>query len=336
MNFRIGLFLGSLILGSSPGLAADMCDPLKPNSPRDTSQEIVGKIDAKVEGLAKRLFAGGASIDGTVRDASNDVLKDYPNADKLYVWDRVLYMFCIQISKSSQGDAEKLEEIRKLIGLFGKPVAMRPCTPGQAVKPQQDTFHLRVLAVNDSETIQSIMRNVREGGSGAYGPDILKAVSAGSVQRIAGTAGLQIRIRGLNTDEVPSLVPYLVAKDVCRRMVAAERMADGVVILSIAIIGDQLAEAAVVLPRRMFEKSPGAQVCIEPTNFLLGNATEARQNMYCDIPGRTGLYETVLKGGSQRTYILTRKISSLSQAVPQKLMSSTSKESGVGGESAVG
>src|ERR1044072_9441607 len=56
MNFRIGLFLGSLILGSSPGLAADMCDPLKPNSPRDTSQEIVGKIDAKVEGLAKRLF----------------------------------------------------------------------------------------------------------------------------------------------------------------------------------------------------------------------------------------------------------------------------------------
>jgi hypothetical protein len=335
MNFRIGLLLGSLILGSTPGLAADKCDPLKPNPPRNTSQEIVGKVDAKLDGLFKRLFVAGASIDGTVREASNDVLKDYPNADRLYVWDRVLYMYCTEISKSGLSDAEKLEEIRKLIGLYGKPVSMRPCAPGQVVKPLEDTFHLRVLAVNDNETIQSIMRNVREGGSGAYGPDIVKAVTAGTVQRITGTAGLQIRIRGISTDEIPSNVPYLVAKDVCRKMVTAERMADGVVILSIAITGDQLAEAAVVLPRRIFEKSPGAQVCIEP-DFPLGNATEARQNMYCDIPGRTGLYPTILKGGSQRTYILTRKISFLSRAITQKFMSSTSNESGVGAGSAVG
>jgi hypothetical protein len=335
MNFQIGLLLGSLIVGSTPGLAADTCDALKPNPPRNTSQEIVGKVDAKLEGLLKRLFAAGASIDGTVRDVSNDVLKDYPNADRLYVWDKLLYIFCTRIIESKQSDAEKFEEIRKLLDLYGKPVAMRPCTPGQVVKPLEDTFHLRVLAVNDNEKIQSIMRNVREGGSGAYGPDIVKAVTAGSVQRITGEAGLQIRIRGISTDQVPSQMPYLVAKDVCRRMVAAERMADGVVILSIAITGDQLGEAAVVLPRRLFEKSPGAQVCIEPS-FPLGNATEARQNMYCDIPGRTGLYEKILKGGSQRTYILTRKISSLSRVVTQKFMSSTSNESGVSAESAEG
>ncbi|MDP1582550.1 MAG: hypothetical protein Q8M18_03890 [Bradyrhizobium sp.] len=334
MNFRLGVLL-FLMLGSTHAVAADMCDPLKPNPARNISQEIKGKIDAKVDGFAKRLIMIGGNIDGTVRDVSNDVLKDYPNADKLYVWDRVLYIFCIQISGSRLSDSEKFDELRKLIGLVGKPVTMRPCAPGQIVRALGDTFHLRVLAVNDGEMIQSIMRKVRESGSGNYGQDILKAVKAGNVQRMSGTAGLQIRIRGISTDQVPSHVPYLVAKDVCQRMVSAERMADGVVILSIAITGDQhLAEAAVVLPRRIFETSPTAQVCIEPS-FPLANATEARQNMYCDIPGRTGLYETVLKGGSQRTYILTRRTSYLLRTTTQKVTSSTSNESGAGIESAV-
>jgi hypothetical protein len=229
MNFRIGILLSWLILGSHHALAADMCDNLKPNPARNTSQEIVGKIDAKIGGLAQRLFTGGATVDGALRDVSTDVLKNYPNADKLYIWDRLLYFYCAQIAKSTTlSDAQKLEEIRKLIPLYGKPVSMRPCVPGQIVRPLEDTFHLRVLAVNDNEAIQSIIRNVREGGSGVYGPDILKALEAGGVQRISGTAGLQIRIRGISTDEVPSQVPYLVKKDVCRRMVTAERMADGV------------------------------------------------------------------------------------------------------------
>jgi hypothetical protein len=306
-----------------------MCDALKPNSPRNTSQEIVGKIDAKVEGLARRLFSGGASIDGTVREASSDVLKDYPNADRLFVQERVLYMFCIQISKSSQSDAEKLEEIRKLLGLVGKPITMRPCTPGEAVRPQEDTFHLRVLAVNDSDTVHSIMRQVRESGSGTFGPEILKAVKAGNVHRITGTSGIQIRIRGISTDEVPSRVPYLVANDICRGTAGAARMADGVVMISITVMGNQMAEAAVVLPRRILETSPDAQVCIEPKSFFLANATEERQNMYCDIPGRTGLYETILRGGLQRTYIITRRMSSLSGVATQNIRSSsTSNEAG--------
>jgi hypothetical protein len=299
------------LLGPTPVSAADSCEPLKPNVPQDTSREIVGKIDAKVDGLAKRLFMVGGNIDGTVREASKDVLKDYPNADKLYVWERILYMFCMQVSTSKLSDAEKFEELRKLIDMVGKPVSMKPCVPGQPVKPNEETFHLRVLAVNDGDTVHSIMRDVREAGSGRFGTEIFRAVNAGTVQRISGTAGLQIRIRGITTDQIPSHVAYLSANDVCQRMISVERSADGVVMFSIAISGDALlAESAVVLPRRIFETSPSAQVCIEPS-FPLANATEARQNTYCDIPGQTGLYEIVLRGAPKRTYILLRRLSSL-------------------------
>src|SRR5947209_15639921 len=88
------------IVGLSQGARADQCDPLKPTPPQNISQEIVGKFEAKVDGLARRLVTVGGNIDGTFREVTKDVLKEYPNADRLYMWARTLYLFCVTVSGS--------------------------------------------------------------------------------------------------------------------------------------------------------------------------------------------------------------------------------------------
>jgi hypothetical protein len=122
MRARTGLLSALFVLSFCRfGIAADACDPLRPNPPRNMSEDIVGKIDTKVDGIAKRLLSLGATVEGTYKEASSDVLKEYPNADKLYLWDKIIYVFCITISASKLSDDDKLDRIEKLMDRIGKP-----------------------------------------------------------------------------------------------------------------------------------------------------------------------------------------------------------------------
>jgi hypothetical protein len=122
MSFLRHLPLLSLLVAfSSPALADAACDPLKPNPPRNMSQEITGKLDVKLEGLAKRLLNAGGNIDGAYKETSNDVLKEYPNADTLYMWERTIYFMCTSMSGLSA--TEKLDRIDKLIDRIPRPAS---------------------------------------------------------------------------------------------------------------------------------------------------------------------------------------------------------------------
>jgi hypothetical protein len=118
MNYRnlstatVGFLLLTL---PKVALAEIDCDPLKPNPPRDLSTEATGKIDAKLQ----RFISLGGSIDGSYNEASNDVLKDYPNADRLYLWDRLIYLNCQGLRELHITDAEKFDRLNQLMDRVG-------------------------------------------------------------------------------------------------------------------------------------------------------------------------------------------------------------------------
>jgi hypothetical protein len=105
---------------SQVAFAEDKCDALRPTPPQNLSQEIVGKIDAKINGFTGRLLNMGGNLDGTYRETANDVLKEYPSADRLYIWSRLIYINCAVTMQSSLSDQEKANRIDNLIRQIGQ------------------------------------------------------------------------------------------------------------------------------------------------------------------------------------------------------------------------
>jgi hypothetical protein len=104
--------------------AASSCDPLRPNAPRDFSRESTEKVDAAIEGATKRLFAANSGkLEIAYHEISADVLKQYPNADRLYLWERTIYLYCSTISESALSDVEKLNRIEQLMKRIQEPAA---------------------------------------------------------------------------------------------------------------------------------------------------------------------------------------------------------------------
>ncbi|MBS0249375.1 MAG: hypothetical protein JSR61_22415 [Proteobacteria bacterium] len=122
MRFHYPIVLATLLVAQCFEAAlSEQCDPLRPNPPRNVSEEMIGKIDAKVDVLARRFVNVGGALDGTYKQISVDVLKDYPGADKLYLWDKTIYMFCIAIIQSKLSDREKADRIENLMRRLSEP-----------------------------------------------------------------------------------------------------------------------------------------------------------------------------------------------------------------------
>ena len=89
-------FLAVLLLCLSALPAkADKCDALAPTNAQNVDENFKGKIEGEIKGVVAKLAGGGASIDGEFRKIETDQLKNYPESDKLYVWQRIIYLACI-------------------------------------------------------------------------------------------------------------------------------------------------------------------------------------------------------------------------------------------------
>jgi hypothetical protein len=98
------------------------CEPLKPVPPQDTSTEITGKLDTNISGaLLKKLADPKVAVEGTYRDVTNNVLKEFPNADQVYIKEKTLFLYC-QILRDNKGisDTEKLDRVERLMGIKEK------------------------------------------------------------------------------------------------------------------------------------------------------------------------------------------------------------------------
>lgn len=94
MRFILIVALLVVLAAVAPGRASQ-CDALKPTPPGDTSVNFAGEVEGKLGGIIGRLTGGVAELKGDFQKTFKDTLPHYTNADKLFVWQRLLYLACI-------------------------------------------------------------------------------------------------------------------------------------------------------------------------------------------------------------------------------------------------
>jgi hypothetical protein len=143
-NMREIVFGAVAFLSVSPAAALD-CSPLAPLPPKDTNVTFNGKIDAAVDGLFAKLASVGAKVEGRYEEVSKTVLKEFPNADKVYMWERVIFLQCQIISESNDiSGQEKLKSVTELYQKFQSP----PPENGSVINNSGDKVNIQQGAGN--------------------------------------------------------------------------------------------------------------------------------------------------------------------------------------------
>lgn len=103
-----------LLFAASTANAID-CTALKPEPPKNTDQTITGGLNGKIDGAFAKLAGITATAEGNYRSVSTYVLKELPQADKVYMWERVLYLQCQLMAESRKlTDIQKQETLKVL------------------------------------------------------------------------------------------------------------------------------------------------------------------------------------------------------------------------------
>ncbi|SHH22942.1 hypothetical protein [Bradyrhizobium erythrophlei] len=118
---RLLPFGAAALLAISPAMAFD-CSPLKPQPAKDTAQTFTGKLDASVDGLFAKLASVGTKVEGTYSEIEKNVLMQFPGANKLYMWERVLFLQCGLLNEAKDmSSKEKLQQVGELYQKFDSP-----------------------------------------------------------------------------------------------------------------------------------------------------------------------------------------------------------------------
>ncbi|NEK17470.1 hypothetical protein [Rhizobium leguminosarum] len=118
---KLILFICANLFVATPAFAIE-CADLKPAPPVNTNTSFVGKLDASLDGFFAKLAAVGTTAEGNYSTVSNNVLKEFPSADRLYMWERVLFLQCQMLSSAGDVDNRtKLQMIGDLYSKFGSP-----------------------------------------------------------------------------------------------------------------------------------------------------------------------------------------------------------------------
>lgn len=85
-----------LVSFATPSLAQDECAGLTPKGGEEITESFKGSIEGEVEGIVSKLAGGSASIEGEYLRLETDTLKDYPEANKVFVWQSIIYLACVR------------------------------------------------------------------------------------------------------------------------------------------------------------------------------------------------------------------------------------------------
>jgi hypothetical protein len=91
------------------------CAPLEPKGGANTDQSFQGKLNGKIDGLFAKFAGVQANTEGTYRAIQTDVLKEYPEASKNFIWERLIYLQCELLNSSRADDAQKDSQFKGLI-----------------------------------------------------------------------------------------------------------------------------------------------------------------------------------------------------------------------------
>jgi hypothetical protein len=289
------------------------------------TESLKGDLQGKAQLLTKLL--GSANLSGQIQTERETLYKnsDEPEARRQDAY--LAYMFCVlimddrtlSINEKIKAINEFKQPVRKsesLERMFAAP--MVPCLLGELVLPRPETFHLQFLVVDDGPVVRSIMPRVRSQNLNA-GRELGDAIKAGTIPRLTDSASLIVHLLGVNSQKLPSHVPYLAGNAVCQGMVPVAQSALGTSTISIPIGGNEhRGQTAIVLPRDVLKAAARPQVCVEP-NFPLAyprQITEepfrGRLDMTCGwegkLPGSTGLSDSLREGKNSHTYFFVRRI----------------------------
>jgi len=102
-----------------PSYAEVSCEPLRPTPPQNINTAVFGRIDSKIQRFTDN--GGGRAIEGAYTELVTDVLKEYPSADRLYLWGRMLYLYCENIRASALSDREKITTLNDIARRIDNP-----------------------------------------------------------------------------------------------------------------------------------------------------------------------------------------------------------------------
>jgi hypothetical protein len=74
---------------------ANKCAALAPTNTQNIDDGFKEEIDGELKGILGKLTGGTLNIDGEYRKIETDELRGYPDANKLYVWQSIIYLACV-------------------------------------------------------------------------------------------------------------------------------------------------------------------------------------------------------------------------------------------------
>ncbi|BFT30561.1 hypothetical protein D210916BOD24_17370 [Alteromonas sp. D210916BOD_24] len=99
----------------SMNLYAINCVPLEPKGGQDIDLDTKGSIDGKIKGAMSKIVGLEVDIDGAYSLVRRETLKEYPDANQLYIWERLLFLNCEVINESEMTDSQKLSRFDVLL-----------------------------------------------------------------------------------------------------------------------------------------------------------------------------------------------------------------------------
>jgi hypothetical protein len=134
-----------IILAVTVSAKADNCDPLKPTDAQNINEEFKGRIDGEITGIVRNLAGGKAYLEGEYRKDVADELQHYPDSNKLYVWQRIVYLACVS--------PDRKIDINELFKLY---LSLPPSVTGSVCPPDMTPVtHPLVGIENDHSVIGS-------------------------------------------------------------------------------------------------------------------------------------------------------------------------------------
>ena len=131
------------------------CKSLEPRGGASTDTNLRGNLNGKIDGLFSKL--AGASTSGEIifREIKSDVLKEYPNSDDLYIKERIIFLKCSSLEKSSMPEIEiqnNIDNFIKQILLSGK--------SGRLDKNEkhQETIDVIYLTYADTDNDETLLK----------------------------------------------------------------------------------------------------------------------------------------------------------------------------------
>jgi hypothetical protein len=141
--------------------AVAMCKALAPSDTQDVSESFKGKVEGKLDGLISRLAGGVAAIEGEYSKLAKDTLKDYPESHKLYVWQKLIYLACVNNSA--------IIDINEL----AKAYLVGPTSIDLSIKTKKSDIKIEFLGLDVASSWDTLINNGTSFSDRARLPDLV-------------------------------------------------------------------------------------------------------------------------------------------------------------------